>query len=172
MDVLPEDEIMTSAVATDATKNSMEVDDANAEPLPKLDDNETDNAATSDATQPTSVTDDQDSTDNNNNNMETSGGVAPNNNENALSSMTDGDGSSHLNNAKLQNNPELMVVSMVPEEEAQMVIEMLRSDDVADRVAAAHRLTDVASAIGPERAREVCNFLIFGGLFFRINVFI
>lgn len=50
------------------------------------------------------------------------------------------------------------------EEEARQAIEMLRGDDVSQRVAAACRLQAVASVLGPERTREVskmlpiCNF--------------
>ena len=41
------------------------------------------------------------------------------------------------------------------EEEARQAIEMLRGDDVAQRVAAASRLVDVATVLGPQRSREV-----------------
>jgi hypothetical protein len=41
------------------------------------------------------------------------------------------------------------------EEEARQAIEMLRSDDLSARVAAAHRLDSVAAVLGEERTREV-----------------
>lgn len=41
------------------------------------------------------------------------------------------------------------------EEEARQAIDMLRGDDVAQRVAAASRLKDVAAVLGPKRTREV-----------------
>lgn len=41
------------------------------------------------------------------------------------------------------------------EEEARQAIDMLRGDDLSARVAAAHRLDAVASALGEERTREV-----------------
>jgi hypothetical protein len=41
------------------------------------------------------------------------------------------------------------------EEEARHAIDMLRSDDLSARVAAAHRLDSVALALGEERTREV-----------------
>lgn len=60
------------------------------------------------------------------------------------------------------------MVHMVPahdiskEEEARQAIEMLRGDDVSQRVAAASRLESVASVLGEERTRDVsaldCNF--------------
>jgi len=40
-------------------------------------------------------------------------------------------------------------------EDARQAIEMLRGDDVAERVAAATRLESVANALGEERTREV-----------------
>ena len=40
-------------------------------------------------------------------------------------------------------------------DEARQCIDGLRSDDVAQRVAAAHRLDVVALALGPERTRSV-----------------
>ena len=45
------------------------------------------------------------------------------------------------------------------EEDAKRVIEMLRSEDVSDRVAAASRLESVAAALGHRRSREVCSFI-------------
>ncbi len=41
------------------------------------------------------------------------------------------------------------------EEEARQAIEMLRGDDVSQRVAAASRLESVASVLGEERTRDV-----------------
>ncbi len=41
------------------------------------------------------------------------------------------------------------------EDEARQAIDMLRGDDVSDRVAAANRLEAVAVALGQERTREV-----------------
>jgi hypothetical protein len=41
------------------------------------------------------------------------------------------------------------------EEEARQAIEILRGDDVSQRVAAASRLVSVASVLGPERTRDV-----------------
>ena len=41
------------------------------------------------------------------------------------------------------------------EDEARQAIDMLRGDDVSDRVAAANRLEAVAAALGQERTREV-----------------
>ena len=41
------------------------------------------------------------------------------------------------------------------EDEARQAIDMLRGDDVSDRVAAANRLEAVAIALGQERTREV-----------------
>mmetsp|Transcript_14633 Transcript_14633/g.22608 ORF Transcript_14633/g.22608 Transcript_14633/m.22608 type:complete len:745 (+) Transcript_14633:114-2348(+) len=170
MDIPAADEAMTTTMNIDMTsadtvvqetdETSMDVDDVenddSSSPKPKLDDTETDSATTSSDTTKDSTA---------NSNMETSSGE--DSNSAPLTSVTPKvDASSNpKSNANIHHNnhppvqppvpqQELMVVSMVPEEEAQMLIEMLRADDVADRVAAAHRLTDVASAIGPERARE------------------
>ena len=41
------------------------------------------------------------------------------------------------------------------EDEARQAIDMLRGDDVSDRIAAANRLEAVAIALGHERTREV-----------------
>jgi hypothetical protein len=41
------------------------------------------------------------------------------------------------------------------EEDARQAIDMLRGDDVSDRVAAANRLEAVAAALGQERTRDV-----------------
>jgi hypothetical protein len=46
-------------------------------------------------------------------------------------------------------------ISITQEEEARKAIEMLRGEDVAERVAAASRLEAVAAALGKERTREV-----------------
>lgn len=39
-------------------------------------------------------------------------------------------------------------------EEALRNIELLRSDDLSSRISAAHKLTTIAAALGPERTRE------------------
>lgn len=46
-------------------------------------------------------------------------------------------------------------ITITQEEEARRAIEMLRGDDVANRVSAANRLDAVAAALGEERSREV-----------------
>ena len=48
-------------------------------------------------------------------------------------------------------------MAITQEEEARQAIEMLRGDDVSERVAAANRLEAVAAALGEERTREVCS---------------
>ena len=45
--------------------------------------------------------------------------------------------------------------ALTKEEEAKQVIDQLRADDMAQRVAAAHRLPAVAAVLGPERTRTV-----------------
>ena len=50
------------------------------------------------------------------------------------------------------------VDNMSKEEEARYSIEMLRGDDVSARVAAASRLESIASVLGEERTRQVCDF--------------
>jgi hypothetical protein len=47
------------------------------------------------------------------------------------------------------------VLIISQEDEARQAIEMLRSEDVADRVTAATRLEAVAAALGQERTRNV-----------------
>ena len=51
------------------------------------------------------------------------------------------------------------------EDEARQAIDMLRGDDVSERVAAANRLEAVAVALGQERTREVgargINYFVF-----------
>ena len=59
------------------------------------------------------------------------------------------------------SSPMMMVQAPAPmsisqEDDARQAIEMLRGDDVAERVAAATRLEGVATALGEERTREVC----------------
>ena len=50
-----------------------------------------------------------------------------------------------------------VAMSISDEDDARRAIEMLRGDDVAERVAAATRLEGVATALGEERTREVCH---------------
>ena len=45
--------------------------------------------------------------------------------------------------------------SVLNEQEAKTAIEMLKSDDLSNRVAAAHRLDSIANILGPERTRNV-----------------
>ena len=52
-------------------------------------------------------------------------------------------------------------MSISQEDDARQAIEMLRGDDVAERVAAATRLEAVAIALGEERTREVGQKLAF-----------
>lgn len=47
------------------------------------------------------------------------------------------------------------VVPITREEEARQAIELLRGNDMAERVAAAHRLDAVAAILGEERTRNV-----------------
>jgi hypothetical protein len=47
-------------------------------------------------------------------------------------------------------------VHISEEEEVRQAIDMLRGDDVSARVSAASRLEAVASVLGEERTREVC----------------
>lgn len=59
----------------------------------------------------------------------------------------------------LPPQPPLVVLS---EDDARLCIEMLRSEDLANRVAAANRLDAVATALGSERTRDVrCTIVIF-----------
>ena len=70
--------------------------------------------------------------------------------------------------------------AITQEEEARQALEMLRGDDVAERVSAASRLDAVAAALGEERTREVRAhsfearpydlFDASGALFFNHNV--
>ena len=46
-------------------------------------------------------------------------------------------------------------LSITQEEDARQAIEMLRGDDVSERVSAANRLDSVAAALGEIRTREV-----------------
>jgi len=55
----------------------------------------------------------------------------------------------------LPPSPSPVLGAVTNEEEAQQAIEMLRSDDVAARIAAANRLRDIATVLGPERTRNV-----------------
>ena len=65
-----------------------------------------------------------------------------------------------------QNNPASFVattynehllpkISVKPGEDARIAIDMLRSDDLSNRIAAAHKLDMIAEALGPQRTREV-----------------
>lgn len=40
-------------------------------------------------------------------------------------------------------------------DDAKTAIDMLRSDDLSNRIVAAHKLDTIAKALGPERTREV-----------------
>ena len=53
------------------------------------------------------------------------------------------------------DNPVSPWNEITKEEEARQAIEMLRGDDVSQRVAAANRLESVASVLGQERTRDV-----------------
>jgi hypothetical protein len=46
-------------------------------------------------------------------------------------------------------------LALSPVEEAKLTIDQLQSEDVSNRVAAAHRLDRIALTLGPERTREV-----------------
>jgi hypothetical protein len=59
-----------------------------------------------------------------------------------------------INNSS--NNTSTSSSQLSKEEEARLAIDMLRNEDVASRVAAAHRLDAVAVALGEERTRNVC----------------
>ena len=61
----------------------------------------------------------------------------------------------------------LIPANISKEEEARQAIDMLRGNDVSQRVAAAHRLDSVAIALGEERTRNVSfnylsKFFFFG----------
>jgi hypothetical protein len=60
------------------------------------------------------------------------------------------------NNNK-HNNHAVVPMQISEEEEARQAIEMFRGDDMSARVAAANRLEAVASVLGEQRTREVCN---------------
>jgi hypothetical protein len=66
--------------------------------------------------------------------------------ENVYNDVSKGDDSEDVN----------MEVSA--EEEARQAIEMLRGDDVSERIAAANKIDSVAKILGDERTREVCCF--------------
>lgn len=73
------------------------------------------------------------------------------------------DGPRHMTAPPLPMTPTLATAlldnnnnNLSKEEEARLSIEMLRGDDVSARVAAASRLESVASVLGEERTREVC----------------
>jgi hypothetical protein len=55
--------------------------------------------------------------------------------------------------------PALLALAAAPpitkEEQARQAIDMLRSEDLPNRVSAAHRLDAVAAVLGPARTREV-----------------
>lgn len=62
--------------------------------------------------------------------------------------------------AKSAIAPEAAATTVAPvtakeEEDARQAIDLLRGDDVAGRVEAAHRLESVAAALGAERTRDV-----------------
>jgi len=68
-----------------------------------------------------------------------------------------------MNTVRLDTNTRPSQLShataITQEEEARQAIEMLRGDDVAERVSAASRLEAVAAALGEERTREVSALL-------------
>lgn len=66
--------------------------------------------------------------------------------ENVYNDISKGDDSEDVN----------MEVSA--EEEARQAIEMLRGDDVSERIAAANKIDSVAKILGDQRTREVCCF--------------
>ena len=70
-----------------------------------------------------------------------------------------GSGSSNPNNN--QNNNNVVPMQISEEEEARQAIEMFRGDDISARVAAANRLEAVASVLGEQRTREVCDSMLF-----------
>ena len=53
--------------------------------------------------------------------------------------------------------PPVVPMQISEEEEARQAIEMFRGDDMAARVKAANRLEAVASVLGEQRTREVCD---------------
>ena len=55
----------------------------------------------------------------------------------------------------------LTPVVLTKEEEAKQAIDLLRADDMAQRVTAAHRLPAIAAVLGPERTRTVSRCLCF-----------
>jgi hypothetical protein len=62
------------------------------------------------------------------------------------------------------NNPNkhaVVPMQISEEEEARQAIDMFRGDDMSARVAAANRLEAVASVLGEQRTREVCQLLSF-----------
>ena len=68
--------------------------------------------------------------------------------------------------------PPVVVVVVLSEEEARLCIEMLRSEDLANRVAAANRLDAVATSLGQERTRDVRGILyIYIFFFVRVCVY-
>ena len=58
-------------------------------------------------------------------------------------------------------------MSITQEDDARQVIEMLRGDDVSERVSAATRLEAVAAALGEERTREVSSTALIHWCFSR-----
>lgn len=78
---------------------------------------------------------------------------------------------------KAQGNPSIMTNSSLPREQLtpslsnhntlsgdddpKLAVEMLRSDDLSNRVAAAHKLDTIAKALGHQRTREVRRLDIF-----------
>ena len=57
-----------------------------------------------------------------------------------------------------------VVKNITKDEDARQAIELLRSDEVAARVSAASRLTDIAKVLGPERTREVSIIELVGAI--------
>lgn len=60
------------------------------------------------------------------------------------------------NDIRKENDLEDVNMEISAEEEARQAIEMLRGDDVSERIAAANKIDSVAKTLGDERTREVC----------------
>jgi hypothetical protein len=60
------------------------------------------------------------------------------------------------NDIRKENDSEKVNMEVSAEEEARQAIEMLRGDDVSERIAAANKIDSVAKTLGDERTREVC----------------
>ena len=78
--------------------------------------------------------------------METDEGIS------TIATKTEAMDSSATPAGAVTNNAEMAISD---EEEAQQAIEMLRGDEVAERIAAANKLERVAKTLGDERTREV-----------------